>query len=57
MKALSAEAKRQGLKFCFYYSIMDWHHPSQSPRARRGSNGGRQEDADRQDGRPNTSTT
>jgi alpha-L-fucosidase len=30
MKALSAEAKRQGLKFCFYYSIMDWHHPSQS---------------------------
>ena len=30
MKALSAEAKRQGLKFCFYYSIMDWHHPSQT---------------------------
>src|SRR5215471_14934781 len=29
MKALAAEAKRQGLKFCFYYSIMDWHHPSQ----------------------------
>ena len=21
--------RRQGLKFCFYYSIMDWHHPSQ----------------------------
>jgi alpha-L-fucosidase len=30
MKALSAEARRQGLKFCFYYSIMDWHHPSQT---------------------------
>ena len=30
MKALAAEAKRQGLKFCFYYSIMDWHHPSQT---------------------------
>jgi len=29
MKALAAEAKKQGLKFCFYYSIMDWHHPSQ----------------------------
>jgi alpha-L-fucosidase len=29
MKALAAETKRQGLKFCFYYSIMDWHHPSQ----------------------------
>jgi alpha-L-fucosidase len=29
MKALAAESKKQGLKFCFYYSIMDWHHPSQ----------------------------
>ena len=29
IKALAAEAKRQGLKFCFYYSILDWHHPSQ----------------------------
>jgi alpha-L-fucosidase len=29
MKALASEAKKQGIKFCFYYSIMDWHHPSQ----------------------------
>lgn len=29
MLALAAEAKKQGLKFCFYYSILDWHHPSQ----------------------------
>jgi len=29
MKELSAECKKQGIKFCFYYSIMDWHHPSQ----------------------------
>ncbi len=29
MRALADEARRQGLKFCFYYSIMDWHHPSQ----------------------------
>jgi alpha-L-fucosidase len=29
MKALSAEAKRQGLRFGIYYSILDWHHPSQ----------------------------
>ena len=29
MKELAAEAKKQGIKFCFYYSIMDWHHPSQ----------------------------
>jgi alpha-L-fucosidase len=28
MRALADEAKKQGLKFCFYYSIMDWHHPS-----------------------------
>jgi alpha-L-fucosidase len=28
MKALAAEAKKQGLKFCFYYSILDWHYPS-----------------------------
>jgi alpha-L-fucosidase len=33
MKALSAETKRQGLHFCFYYSIMDWHHPSQFVKA------------------------
>jgi alpha-L-fucosidase len=29
MRALADEAKRQGIKFAFYYSIMDWHHPSQ----------------------------
>lgn len=28
IKALAAEAKKQGLKFCFYYSIVDWHHPT-----------------------------
>jgi alpha-L-fucosidase len=28
MKELAAECKRQGLKFCFYYSIVDWHHPT-----------------------------
>ncbi|HEU4389349.1 MAG TPA: alpha-L-fucosidase, partial [Blastocatellia bacterium] len=29
MRALADETRKQGLKFCFYYSIMDWHHPSQ----------------------------
>ncbi|MEP6913299.1 MAG: alpha-L-fucosidase, partial [bacterium] len=29
IKALAVETKKQGLKFCFYYSILDWHHPSQ----------------------------
>ena len=26
---LSRECRKQGLKFCTYYSIMDWHHPAQ----------------------------
>ena len=26
---LAAETRKAGLKFCFYYSIMDWHHPAQ----------------------------
>ena len=29
LMALSAECRKQGLKFCTYYSIMDWHHPAQ----------------------------
>src|SRR5262249_51667046 len=29
MRALADECKRQGIKLAFYYSIMDWHHPSQ----------------------------
>ena len=28
IKALATEAKKQGLKFCFYYSILDWHYPA-----------------------------
>jgi alpha-L-fucosidase len=32
MKELAAECARQGLKFCFYHSIMDWHHPDYVPR-------------------------
>jgi len=28
IKDLAAEAKRQGLKLCFYYSILDWHYPA-----------------------------
>lgn len=31
LKALSRECKKQGLKFCTYYSILDWHHPAQMP--------------------------
>jgi alpha-L-fucosidase len=28
IKELAVETKRQGLKFCFYYSILDWHYPA-----------------------------
>ena len=33
MRALADEARRQGIRFAFYYSIMDWHHPSQYVKA------------------------
>lgn len=29
LKPLADECRRQGLRFCTYYSIMDWHHPAQ----------------------------
>lgn len=31
LKALSRECRRAGIKFCTYYSILDWHHSSQMP--------------------------
>jgi alpha-L-fucosidase len=31
LKALSQACRRHGVKFCTYYSIMDWHHPTQLP--------------------------
>ncbi len=27
LRELADECKRQGIVFCFYYSILDWHHP------------------------------
>lgn len=32
LKELAEECKKAGLKFCVYYSIMDWHHPDYTPR-------------------------
>ncbi len=32
LKELSEECKKQGLRLCFYHSIMDWHHPDYLPR-------------------------
>ena len=32
LRELSKACKKQGLRLCFYHSIMDWHHPdAQSP--------------------------
>jgi alpha-L-fucosidase len=32
LKELSEACKKQGIKLCFYHSIMDWHHPDYLPR-------------------------
>jgi alpha-L-fucosidase len=32
MKELDDECRKQGLKICWYHSIMDWHHPDYLPR-------------------------
>jgi len=32
IKELAEECRKQGIKFCFYHSIMDWHHPDYLPR-------------------------
>jgi alpha-L-fucosidase len=32
LKELAAACQKQGLRLCFYYSIMDWHSPLYEPR-------------------------
>jgi alpha-L-fucosidase len=32
MKLLSEACRRQGIRYCTYYSIMDWHTPFQTPK-------------------------
>jgi alpha-L-fucosidase len=32
LKEITNECHKQGLKMCFYHSIMDWHHPDYLPR-------------------------
>jgi alpha-L-fucosidase len=29
LKDLAQQCRRQGVRFCVYYSVMDWHHPDQ----------------------------
>lgn len=32
LKELADACRKQGIKMCFYHSIMDWHHPDYLPR-------------------------
>ena len=32
LKELAEASRRHGIKICWYYSIMDWHHPDYLPR-------------------------
>ena len=32
LRELSDECRKQGIKMCWYHSIMDWHHPDYLPR-------------------------
>jgi len=32
LKELSDACEKQGIKMCWYHSIMDWHHPDDLPR-------------------------
>ncbi len=32
MKDLADACRKEGIRMCFYYSIMDWHHPDYLPR-------------------------
>lgn len=32
LKQLAQACREEGIKLCFYYSIMDWHHPDYLPR-------------------------
>ena len=32
LKELAEACRKQGIKLCFYHSIMDWHHPDYLPR-------------------------
>lgn len=32
LKELADECKKEGIKLCWYHSIMDWHHPDYLPR-------------------------
>ena len=34
-KELADECRKQGIRFCTYYSIIDWHHPDYLPRRAR----------------------
>ncbi len=38
LKPLAAACRKRGIRFCVYYSIMDWHHPAQTRGSERAYN-------------------
>jgi alpha-L-fucosidase len=38
LKELADACQKEGIKLCFYHSIMDWHHPDYLPRREWGEN-------------------
>jgi alpha-L-fucosidase len=47
IKDLAEECQKAGIKFCFYHSIMDWHHPDYAPRHKTYDKAGDKPDFDR----------
>jgi alpha-L-fucosidase len=47
LKELSDECHNQGIRLCFYHSIMDWHHPDYLPRRKWESRSAQDADFDR----------
>lgn len=46
LKSLADECRRQGMKLCFYYSQLDWHHLDYFPLGKSGHGSGRAEGGD-----------
>jgi alpha-L-fucosidase len=46
LKPLADACHQQGIKLCFYYSLLDWHHPDYFPLGKTGQTAGREPKGD-----------